>query len=152
MDTSALVKRYLSEQGSIWVGSLCDNAAHSIIISQATLVEAVATFCRKAREASPSQKITPEERDDLIALFREHASGPYDIVEVDESLYVQAGDLCRLYQLRAYDAVQLACAQIARDGLISASLSAPIFATADNKLLEIAVAEGFSVENPNDHP
>ena len=58
LDTSALVKRYVTEIGSDWVMTQCrSEAKHVVIISQATLVEAVATFCRKARQQDLSQRI-----------------------------------------------------------------------------------------------
>lgn len=153
LDTSALVKLYLPEKGSIWMrkqGQI--DTDFTIAISQATLVEAVATFSRKARELDAAQRITIEERDRLIMLFREHVHTSYYVKKVTADIYTQAGNLCRMYPLRAYDAIQLACAQDTRQELLDEGALAPVFVTADNKLLEIAVAEGFSVENPNDHP
>lgn len=153
LDTSALVKLYLPEKGSIWMrkqGQI--DTDFTIAISQATLVEAVATFSRKARELDAAQRITIEERDRLITLFRAHIHTSYYVKKVTADIYTQAGNLCRIYPLRAYDAIQLASAQETRQELLDEGALAPVFVAADNKLLEIAVAEGFSVENPNDHP
>jgi hypothetical protein len=36
--------------------------------------------------------------------------------------------------------------------LQSSGLSAPIFLASDNKLLDAAIAEGFTTDNPNLHP
>ena len=49
IDTSAIVKRYVpAEQGYAWVTALFDSKqAHKLYISQAALVEVVATICRK---------------------------------------------------------------------------------------------------------
>ncbi len=67
LDTSAIIKRYILEQGQAWVLSLCDPAHdHVLYISQAACVETVATICRRARE----QSITLSERDRLINTFR----------------------------------------------------------------------------------
>ncbi len=53
LDSSAIIKRYLREQGHAWVVTLCDPAqGHELYISQAALVEVVATICRKSRELS----------------------------------------------------------------------------------------------------
>ena len=69
LDTSAIVKRYFPEQGHTWIVTLCDpEQAHRLYISQAALVEVVATVCRKARE----QSIADEERD----AFRSAPSTP----------------------------------------------------------------------------
>ena len=70
---------------------------NKLYISQAALVEVVATMCRKTRE----QKITVAQRDNLIEIFRQ-------------------------------------------DSLL-------IFVCDDLGLLEVAVAEGLSIENPNNY-
>lgn len=72
LDTSAVIKRYVYEIGSGWVTAVCQpSAEHTIIISQATLVEAVAAFCRKAREQQLSQGISEAERTELLEPFVE---------------------------------------------------------------------------------
>ncbi len=48
-DTSAIVKGYVPEQGRSFILTLCNPAeGHDLYISQATLVEAVASIYRKA--------------------------------------------------------------------------------------------------------
>jgi len=122
------------------------------IISQATLVEAVAVFCRKTREANSASHITPKERDRLISVFRQDSRDEYQLVNVTKTVYKRAGDLCRIHPLRAYDAIQLACALAINRRLISSGQPAPVFVSADDRLLDIARAEGFGVENPNNYP
>jgi hypothetical protein len=51
------------------------------------------------------------------------------------------------YGLRAYDSVQLASALM----LASRVRTALIFVSADVELNNVALAEGLTVENPNDH-
>jgi predicted nucleic acid-binding protein len=150
LDTSVLVKRYVVEPGSSWVVEQCQPALDNLlIISQATLVEAVATFCRKAREQNLQQRIDETERDQIITLFRKDAQRQYVVVPVTSSIYTHAGDLCCTYRLRAYDAVQLACALLVRNKLAELEIQAPVFVCADTELLTIANAEGLSVKNPN---
>ena len=152
-DTSALVKRYVTEPGSTWVLAQCQpEADHIITISQATLVEAVATLCRKAREQDLNQRISEADRDRCIRLFRQNVQRQYNIVRVTATIYTRAGDLCRFHRLRAYDAVQLACALEVRNILAALEIQAPTFVSADAELLNIANAEGLSIENPNMHP
>lgn len=153
MDTSALMKRYLAEKGDVWVRTQCHaNADHTIVISRATSVEAVATLCRKAREINPAHRITLDERDQQIKIFRQDLRLEYSIVEVTPMLYKRAGDLCRTRQLRACDAIQLACALKAHKKLAAISRTPFVFVSADDKLLDIARAKGFAVENPNHYP
>jgi predicted nucleic acid-binding protein len=62
------------------------------------------------------------------------------------------GDLCRFHRLRAYDAVQLACALEVRNKLAALGILAPTFVSADTELLNIAKAEGLIIENPSVYP
>ena len=149
LDTSAIVKRYIPEQGHSFILTLIDpEQSHILYISQAAFVEVVSTFCRRGHEKS----ITLEERDELIRLFRQHIHDEYNVVPVATEIYTSAGDLCRIHRLRAYDAVQLACALDLREQTRANKLPDPIFVCADNNLLSIASAEGFDIDNPNNYP
>lgn len=148
LDTSAIVKRYVTETGSGWVMSLCDPAAgHTILIAQATQAEAVAALCRKAYHGA----ISVADRDRTITIFRRDVRRSYQLERITNAIYIRAGELCRPHNLRAYDAIQLACALTARDRLAALGLS-PIFVCADSLLLGFATAEGLGVENPNTYP
>lgn len=143
-DTSALVTRYTAENGTRWVRALCDPAAgHTIVISQATLAETVATLCRKAREGA----ISDAERDHLIARFRQHVQNHYNQERLTHAVYTRAGDLCLVHPLRAYDAIQLACALALRErpALVGLGVS-PILVCAEKDLRPAAAREGFPVE------
>jgi predicted nucleic acid-binding protein len=149
LDTSAIVKRDILEQGQAWILSLCDPAqGHDLYISQAALVEVVATICRRARE----QSINMTERDRLINVFRQDSKESYNIWPVTTDLYTSGGDLCRSHRLRAYDAVQLACVLALRQDMLANQAPEPIFACADVVLLDIAGTAGLRVENPNNYP
>ena len=140
------MKRYLQEPGHEWIETLHDPAqGHGLYIAQTALVEVVASICRKARE----QNMPLEERDSTIDDFRRDVQNIYSVWLVDNALYTAAGDLCRSHRLRAYDAVQLACAMAVReDTLVAQSPDAEppdfIFVCADLGLLTFARAEGFS--------
>lgn len=150
LDTSAVVKRYVpAEQGHAWIVALCDPAqGHELYISQVALVEVVAAMCRKVREKS----ITTADQDQLIARFRRDVQNDYDLWRVTTAIYTSAGNLCRLHRLRAYDAVQLACALGLRNKALAIQVPAPIFVCADDDLINIAIEEGLSFENPNNYP
>lgn len=149
LDTSALVKKYVSEPGSDWItAQYHPKQENTLIISQATLVEAIASFCRKARDQNIAQRISEAERDRIIALFRQDTRKRYSIVRVTSSIYTFAGNLCRVHNLRAYDAIQLACALIVRNKLAAIDIEAPTFISSDTELLRIAKAEGLSIVNP----
>jgi len=125
-----------------------DEYLFSRLLAQVTLVEVVATLCRKAREAA----ISTAERDRLIDTFRQDCINSYVIIPATTLTHTSAGDLCRSHILRAYDAVQLASAIDLRDEAQAANAPAPTFVCADKALLLIAKTEGMDIENPNDHP
>ncbi len=146
LDTSAIVKRYFPEQGRSWILALClPTYGNRLYISQAALVEVVATICRKARE----QLVTITERDLLIEIFRQDSQNNYTIIPVTTSVYTSAGNLCRSHSLRAYDAIQLACALSLRDEAVVSQAPLPIFVCADTNLISIASEEGLHTENPS---
>lgn len=152
LDTSALVKRYVAEVGHQWVEAICaPDANHTILISQAALVEAVATFCRKARDTNSGQRIVEADRDRAITLFRRDARRQYNVIPVTTPLYTRAGDLCLHRRLRAYDAVQVACAFAAREKLTALGVEV-IFVSADLSLLTVAEAEGLRIADPSIQP
>jgi predicted nucleic acid-binding protein len=146
---SALVKRYCPELGQTWIQDLCDPVrGHVLFISQAALVEVVTAICRKAylRDISITQ------RDESIDAFRADCQDSYAIEPVTDDIYIAAGNLCRIYNLRAYDAVQLNCALNTRKDALADQMPPPIFVCADKRLVEFAYAEGLTVDNPQDHP
>jgi uncharacterized protein len=151
LDTSALVKRHVIEPGHQWIRSLCRaNAGNTIVISEAALTEVIASVCRMARENPPRLNIN--DRDRIIARFQQLVRKSYLVVAVNRTIYARAAGLCRVHPLRAYDAIQLACALTKRDDDRRAKLPALAFVCADTVLLNVAASEGFAVENPNNHP
>ena len=146
LDTSAVVKRYVIEQGQAWIINLCDpSCGHVIYISQVALVEVVAAICKKARE----QRITITDRNNFISIFQQDCQNSYGIMPVTTAIYTSAAKLCLSHKLRAYDAVQLACALSLRDDTQKNNAPLPIFTCADNDLLNFASIEGLSTVNLN---
>jgi predicted nucleic acid-binding protein len=149
LDTSAIVKRYCLELGQSWVQDLCNPLqGHALFISQASRVEVVAAICRKAH----SQEISVIERDKFISNFRTDCDRVYGVELVTNGIYTSAGNLCCTYRLRAYDAVQLACALNVHKKSLVKHVPSPIFVCADKRLIEFACAEGLAADNPENHP
>ena len=118
-----------------------------LYISQAIRVEIVSAICRRTRERS----ITLDERNELIQKFREDSQKGYNTWTVTTEIFDEAAELCRLHPLRAYDAVQLACALAVRKFAQENNVTEPIFVCADSNLLNIASKEGLNIENPNSY-
>ena len=148
-DSSALVKRYLSEQGTIWVRETVEPlAGHTIWIAELTEVEAAAALA--ARQRAPSG-ITRYVRDATVALLALHCTNEYQLIPCGRPILDTAIELTQRHRLRGYDAVQLATALAAGVALQKAGLPSPTFVAADADLLAAARVEGLATIDPNLH-
>src|SRR5215471_14622911 len=108
-DSSGLVKRYVDEVGSDWVRAIVVPAAANIVsIADITRAEVTSAFARRTREGI----ITLDERDVLIQIFQAHCATQYHVVSTQPLSIDLAAELLQRHALRAYDAVQLASANI----------------------------------------
>ena len=149
LDSSALVKRYISETGSAWVSDLFDPIHNNeVFIAAVTSVEIIAAITRRARGGT----ITTTDAAAACNLFRSDLLTSYQIVELTDVLINRAMTLSETYGLRDYDAVQLAAALEVSMLCISSGLPPVIFISADNELNIVTASEGLVVENPNLHP
>jgi len=149
LDSSALVKRYVTETGSAWIRALTDPSARNpLIIARITWVEVLSALARRQREGT----LTLDDVVQAIGAFRHDLNMQYQVSELDLELAEAAGDLVARHPLRAYDAVQLASALQAQSDLARTATPALTFLTADDRLLTVAQAEGLLTDNPNHHP
>jgi uncharacterized protein len=149
LDTSALVKRYVPETGSLWIQSITDGAtSNDLAISQITWVELHSALARRQREGS----VSADELDIILQKFRNEFDTEYRVIEVDQALIESAGQLVMQNPLRAYDAVQLASGLYVKSLLASMPDTQLIFVSADNRLVNIAQSEGLASDNPNNYP
>lgn len=135
IDTSALVKRYINEEGTDEVIAWM-NQADIIGTALVTRAELVATLTRAIRGNRSLAK------DFLVSLdeFRGHWSH-YQHINIDDALIIRADSLASIYALRGYDAIHLACALTWQD-----LLNSPItLATFDKELHEAAEKSGIQV-------
>jgi predicted nucleic acid-binding protein len=145
-DSSALVKRYISEKDTGWVRSITDPAAaNEVLVVSLTGVEVVAAL------VCHSPPLLPPHLTQALADFRHDFGTQYQIREVTDVLIVQAMRLAETHRLRGYDAVQLAAAMEVHALYVASGLSIT-FVSADMRLNTAAVAEGLSVDNPQSHP
>lgn len=150
LDSSALVKRYLTETGSAWVRDLTAPGTEStVVVAEITLVEVAAALA--ARHRAPGG-ISLSERDSAINLLASHFTTEYQLVPVSRFILDNAVLLTQNHRLRGYDAIQLAAALAANQTLLQAGLPGLTFAAADRDLISAARQAGVQVEDPNDHP
>jgi predicted nucleic acid-binding protein len=148
-DTSGLVKRYVSESGSLWVNALVAPAArNSIFIVRITAVEVAAAITRRVRGGS----LSAADGNQFLAWFRHDYDHQYRLTGVTPKLIAEAMTLAETRGLRGYDAVQLAAGLRVNAQRHARGISGVIFVSADAGLLAAAAAEGLAVEDPNSHP
>ncbi len=148
-DSSALVKLHVREVGSDWVkGLVAPTTANRIITSTLSIVEVISSFNRHRRELSITQSEYSQIAEDFLII----SNNEYRLVQLTPLVIVESQRILETYALRTGDAVQLASAVLSRTTAQKANLTAPIFLASDNKLLDAAIAEGFTTDNPLLHP
>lgn len=136
LDTSALVKLYIAEEGSEVLCARVGRAA--VAVSNLAYAEAHATFARRLREGllddAEHRRVAEQFEEDWQAMIR---------VSLGEDVLTRVPGLCLDHPLRGGDTVQLASASLLRN-----EGAEVIFAASDRKLLEAARAEGLRVFDP----
>jgi uncharacterized protein len=135
LDTSALVKLYVEEEGSSMVRQWVDDA-DTVATSIIAFVEARAAFAHRRRE----KRISSAAHARLVRDFAADWDR-YLVLEATQTLMRRAGRLTETHALRAYDAIHLAAAKILRE-----KLAEPVsFASWDVRLVAAARKEGLEV-------
>jgi predicted nucleic acid-binding protein len=148
IDSSALVKRYVTEAGTAWVQAITHPSTRNrLIIARITWVEVLSALARRQREGS----LSTEQIAGAISAFRYDLDTQCQIIQVDRALTEVVGQLVLKHPLRAYDAIQLASALSIYPPFERATLTSLTFLAADDRLLAIARAEGLQTDNPNHH-
>jgi uncharacterized protein len=138
-DSSALVKLYVAEVGHEAVRAIVD----PIVIANLARVEVPAAFWGKTRTG----ELDVDDAALLVSAFEhdyhgdEEADSIFAVVSHNEPTLIDAARHAARHRLRAYDAVQLACAIAAR----RADPSIEAFAVFDKSLRNAAIAEGFAI-------
>ena len=149
VDSSALVKRYIQEVGTSWVRRLTRQAAaNHIYLARITVVEVTSAIARRRKGGT----VLPARASSMLSEFRKHMAGRYTMIEITPVLVANAAKLANSRELRAYDAVQLSAAFTVNAHAIAIGLRGVVLVSSDKDLNDAAVAEGFTVEDPNTHP
>ena len=147
-DSSALVKRHISEAGSAWIEREFDAATgNRIVTTKLRVAEVLSAMNRRWREAN----ITATEYGKFSGDFLSFVDTDYEMVELSDAVLLEAQRLLETHPLRAGDAIQLASALLANAQLQSANLPALIFLASDARLLTAATSEGLQTDDPQNH-
>jgi predicted nucleic acid-binding protein len=134
-DTSALIKRYVEEEGTDIVDRLW-SASVGIATSVVAFAETASTFSRKLREGI----LTDREYLSMLKTFKTDFDS-FVLVSVTPTLNSIIERLVTVYPLRGFDAIHLSSALMLRD-----AGTLPVqFACFDQALNEAAVKENITV-------
>lgn len=133
LDTSALAKMYLEEEGSDQVRRWADEA-EALATSQVALAELAAAVARRNREGD----LTDDEARQIRSVAEEDWAD-FVVVHLDEH---QAAALAFRHELRGFDAIHLAAAVQVRDALRELPVRLSCF---DHRLNGAASEEGFEI-------
>lgn len=147
-DTSALVKLYVKEVGSLWLKNIYDTANEIITFTKIGIVEAAAALARRQR----GNEITYNDQRLLYIKMLRDANRRFRVFAVSDDVIYEAAELTQRYPLRGYDAVHLAAALEINRQFVFNRLPSITFVSADEKLRQAASDEGFITENPSHHP
>ena len=142
LDTSALIKRYIEEEGTARVVALGEDQDDDtqFIILDVTLLESRSAVRRREREGD----ISGADADRILKRIEEDASSFLVIQPSTLAVIEEASRLIDRHPLRTYDALQLAGCLVVRHRVPEALT----FVCADTRLCETAVAEGLNALNP----
>ena len=144
LDSSAVMKRYVQETGTVWVRALtASGTGNFFYLARITDVEVTAALAR--RRGQPGLSVVQAVA--ALRQFRRDFGQDYRVVEITIALLQRAAQLADTHALRGYDAVQLA---VALD--VHARDQALVLVSADAELNAAATAEGLRVEDPKTHP
>lgn len=135
LDTSALVKAYISEQNSAEVMTTM-RGADIVATHLIAYIEAHAAFSRLKREKKIDEKAFESTKTSFVTDWENYLQ-----IENSKALMQQAVDLSEAFALRAYDSVHLAAAVL----LLRKSKQSVMFACFDQQLNKAAKVLGLDI-------
>lgn len=147
-DSSAIVKRYVTETGSVWLEALIDpSSGNRVYVARVTLVEVISAITRREK----GLHLSAADADTARLAFEQDFLNVFRKVEISKDLINEAAHLAKKHALRGYDAIQLAAALETEKERVAVGLSSLILLSADAELNNAAIAEGLTVDDPNNH-
>lgn len=138
LDTSALVKKYVFEAGTVEVRALLKKE-DNVITSKLTYAEVCASFARKQWEGNLEKRV-----NDMVWESFLNDWEVFTLVEVKEEIFPLIHKLTQTHSLRGADAVHLSSAL-----WVGNEIGRPLmFVASDGLLLRAASSEGLEVMNP----
>lgn len=148
VDTSALLKAYVSEGGTPIVRAALDSLSGSVYISTAVVLETAGALARLRRSERVRQKLYAAARD----TFQMHCNTRFHVVHPPASVVTATLGMIDAYRLRSpggFDLLHVATAEYIQTLLPGRTLS---FMCCDEGLRSVAEERGFDVFDPMHDP
>lgn len=144
LDTSALLKRYKSEQGTEVVNDLFTNKLQDdvLITSYFSALEVEAAVAR----ALKGRILSRASYRAIIGRFAQELGESLLVQPISNTIVAESIGHARRYALRAADAIHLSTAM----RLSQAAMEPAVFVTSDKELLLTAQAEGLQEMDPQE--
>ena len=146
LDTSALLKRYVEEEGSQYIRQLLTRSDFSFHQSFLTPLEITSALYRRHRAGLLSNP----ELTQILNAYTAHTQDRYATILHSDQLMHLAATLLARHPLRSLDAIQLAAA-LTLQSTFPPNASPFTFVSADDRLLTVARLENLLADNPNTH-
>ena len=144
VDASALVKRYIEEEGSAIMDRLLDDPDVLAYVSHIAAAEVVAALTRRGR----GERWAEERIDERVDLFFDDLNARLRRLDTSKGILDSGIALARQHGLRGYDAVHLAAAIDINALHTGGGVDPVVLVSADDELNAAAEAEGLAVLNP----
>jgi uncharacterized protein len=144
LDSSAIVKYYVSEPGTGWVRRIVNTEGNICFVANVSVAEVAAALAQLRRTrpfgtAFVHRTLSRLKEELRQRLFIDH--------RVDQETIEMAADLAVQYPLKGYDAIQVASALLARQ-ITGVEFT---LVSGDKQMLRAAKEEGLTIDNPEDH-
>jgi predicted nucleic acid-binding protein len=148
LESSALVKYYVTEPGSTWVRQVVDAEENVLVSAEITIAEVAAALGVITRMG----RISRHQRDAFWEQFTRDLLQRYEFLPTRRTIITRAAALCLKHPLRGFDAIHLASGlqlqeTLEQQGAEGDALSST-YVTSDDRLVTAAQTEGLTVENP----
>ena len=149
LDSSAIAKIYIEEQGSEWVRRLRSRSSRGeVFLCELSGAEVFAALHRRRRAGNLSE----EDLQSACNFFRRDFERFFTRLPVRKATVDRGMHLIQKYPLRGYDSIQLATAISFLNGLKSLNGEFLNFVSSDKVLNDAAQSEGLMVINPAELP
>lgn len=148
VDSSALLKAYVTEAGTPTVLAALDLLRGSVYVSSAVVLETASALAKWRRTQRVREKLYTRARDD----FRTHCRTRFHVVHPPASVVATTLGLIDAYRLRSpggFDLLHVATAEHIQTLLPGRTLS---FMCCDDGLRSVAQERGFDVFDPMHDP